>query len=649
MPDRLPVKRPASPYLKYGVPVASVLLATWVTTFIPPIAQRAPFALLFIVVALSSYRSGFGGGLAGTATGVVTSYLWLLEPDGVPRMPDDFVRLGAFVLAGTTISFLAGLRLRTENAERARREWSEVTLASVGDAVLVTDAQGRVLFMNRRAEALTGWTREDARERPVHEVFRIVNEQTREAIEDPIARVRREGRVVGLANHTILLRRDGGETPIDDSGAPIWSEDHHIAGAVLVFRDVTERREKERQNQQLLEAAQLAHQQAEQANRAKDEFLAVLSHELRTPLQAMTGWAQVLRGDELSPAEVRRAAEAIDRNARRQAKLIEEILDVSRIVSGKLQLDTELVNLERVVQAAVEVVRPHLDAKQLTLHIDLGDPAMLLGDPHRLQQVVWNVLSNAVKFTPAGGEVRIRSTREARWVELAITDTGAGIQREFLPHVFDRFRQERSSSTRAFGGLGLGLAIVRHIVELHGGTVRAESDGPGRGATFRIRLPAVSDSARSFVAASAPETGPSLRGLRVLLVDDEPDARELFEFMLRQAGAEVRTAAGADEALAALRSWPPDVVLSDLEMPETDGYRLLERVREAGFGALPVVAVSAYATEQHAKRALAAGFLAHVAKPVSPVALRRVVRDAYDAAAKGPQSAAGRPAPPENA
>jgi PAS domain S-box-containing protein len=635
VPDTLPVHRREPTWVRWGAPPALVAAAWAVTRLVPFLAEHAPFMLFFLAIVSVSVAFGLGPTLLAIGLSLAMTSLWVLPPlSEVPRDPVQWRLLIAFALTGTVMAWLGDRARRSEARERAQREWNEVTLASVGDAVLVTDGAGRVLFLNRVAEELTGWKRAEARGRPVHEVFAIVNESSRERAEDPTVRVLREGKVVGLANHTLLLRRDGAEIPIDDSGAPIWSEDRRVVGTVLVFRDVTGRREQERTREGLLERLRAAHAEAQAANRAKDEFLGVLSHELRTPLQAIIGWAEVLQGPTLPADEVARAGAAIQRNANRQARLVEDVLDVSRIVSGKLRLATEPVPLRRVIGAAVEMLRPSFEAKGIELSVELEAAPVVIGDEQRLEQTVSNLLSNAVKFTPPGGRVDVACTPAGDDVELCVRDTGCGIRAEFLPHVFDRFRQEKVGTTRDYGGLGLGLAIVRHLVELHGGSVQAESDGPGRGATFRVRLPRatghVADAADPLPAAAV-----GLRDLRILAVDDEADARELVHAMLREAGAEIRTAGSVREALAVVSSWRPEVVLTDLEMPGEDGYALLEELRGAGLADVPVVVLSAYASDEHAERMRAAGFAWQAAKPIGRSELCRLVRAA---AAREPQA-----------
>ena len=380
-----------------------------------------------------------------------------------------------------------------------------------------------------------------------------------------------------------------------------------------------------------------ARDEAEAANRTKDEFLAVVSHELRTPLTPILAWIRMLRGGSLDTAATARALDAIDRNAHSQARLVDDLLDVSRIITGKVRLDMQQIDLRPLVEAAVESARPAAEAKAIRIQMTIDRGATVVsGDPQRLQQVFWNLLSNAVKFTPREGRVQIRLQRGSTDVEVAVSDTGQGIKPSFLPHVFDRFRQAESATTRAHGGLGLGLAIVRHIVELHGGRVRVDSDGEGRGATFTVELPAAAvrtapceDRAQPAATAAVP-LAPStvLSGVRVLIVDDDRDTLDTLWMVLQQCGAEVRTADGAAAALEVLRAWRPNALVSDIGMPGEDGYSFIARVRalsrEHG-GQTPALALTAYARTEDRVRALSAGFQMHMAKPVEPAELVAVV------------------------
>ncbi len=699
-----------------------------------------------------------------------------------------------------------------EREDEARR-WLGTTLRSIGDAVIATDAVGRVTFMNPIAETLTAWVESDALGQPLDRVFPIFAEATREPVESPVAKVLREGKVVGLANHTLLRPRVGPEIPVDDSGAPILDEQGAIVGVVLVFRDVTHEKRAQSRNEFLARAGealvssldyhatlatvarlavpQLAdwcgvdlvdaatgktHQaavahvdpnkvkfavelaqryppdphatsgvpqvvrtgkpelypeipealleasahdanhlkiirelrlksamvvalrahgrtfgamsfvyadsdrryteedlafaeelarraslaienalavkaaeeararerwlrgEAERANRSKDEFLATVSHELRTPLNAILGWTVTLRGRR-PPEEIDKGLAIVERNARAQAKLIEDVLDVSRIISGKLSLSLGPTSVATAARAAIETVTPAAEAKGINLSADVTDEALTItADADRLQQIVWNLLSNAVKFTPAGGDVALSVFRDGPDVCLRVSDSGEGIRHENLGHIFEAFHQADASTTRRYGGLGLGLSIVQQLVFAHGGTVHATSNGPGTGATFLVRLPVRSvitqpgtdPPVQSGQGAEMVEeaTAVSLDGLRVLVVDDERDARLLLNEVLQGRGATVHMAASAAEALELFLRTRPDVMVSDIGMPGEDGYSLIKKVRalpvEQG-GRTPAVALTAYARPEDAQRAFSAGFQVHVTKPLEPARLASVV------------------------
>ena len=417
---------------------------------------------------------------------------------------------------------------------------------------------------------------------------------------------------------------------------------------LLLFRVVTAREQAERElagvqrqeadrlrlaNERLAEALdgeQQARRQVEAASRLKDEFLMTVSHELRTPLTAIYGWVRVLAGRELPRPDQAKALGAIERNALAQTRLIDDLLDVSRAISGKLRLEPKSVDVGQVVRGAVETLSPAAAAKRLTIDTAI-DPALapIPADPDRLQQIVWNMLSNAIKFTPEGGRIEVRAGRaDEAHVEILVRDTGIGIPPEFLPHVFERFRQADAGTRRRFSGLGLGLAIARHLVELHGGTIGVQSDGEGKGSTFRVVLPAIERRAESPVARALDRPPPAaacrLDGVRVLVVDDERDARDLFEKILEGAGARVRTAASGGDALTRLVEEGADVLLSDIEMPLMDGYELLRlvladaRIERKG---LIAIALTAYARPADRRRALEAGFDEHLVKPVDPQTL----------------------------
>jgi PAS domain S-box-containing protein len=543
------------------------------------------------------------------------------------RRTTRLVVLGSLLAAAAVIaSAIAVLRqvTRREHAEHARRESEQrlaVTLSSIGDAVIATDTQGAVMFMNAIAEGLTGWRLADARRRPLEEVFVIVNEETRATVPHPVSKVLRDGHIVGLANHTMLIARDGREIAIDDSAAPIRDAGGEIMGVVLVFRDVRERKEAEHTRERFL--------RADAANRAKDEFLAVLSHELRNPLNAMLGWIRLLRRTNGDPTTLARAIDVLERNVRTQTTLINELLDVSRIISGKLKLELAPVNAVTVVAQAVDSMRLAAQAKGLSLRYEPPADAVLgvVADKDRIAQALANVLHNAVKFTPEGGHIDVRLTSRDGAVHVTVRDDGEGIARSFLPHLFERFRQADTSVTaRDHGGLGLGLAIVKHVVDRHGGTVQAESAGKGLGATFTITLPLAADQTASrdtTVEAAIPQLPARVS---VLLIEDDADTLEALTYALEDSGARVFPARSVPDALAIFDREHPTVIVSDISMPGGDGYAFIREVRDRDDGRTPAVAMTGLASQEDRSAALRAGFDEHVAKPVDPDTLIRSVR-----------------------
>jgi PAS domain S-box-containing protein len=542
-------------------------------------------------------------------------------------------------LAGLSLAIFGGVlgalhrsTRRRMSAERTALESGRrlsVTLASIGDAVIATDVSGAVVFMNPVAEALTGWSQADARGLPLDRVFRIVNEVTREKVESPVEKALREGVVVGLANHTVLIARDGSERPIDDSGAPIRGAGAEMMGVVLVFRDVTARRQAAQDREDLVrsEAARAA---AESTNRAKDEFLAMVSHELRAPLSAAAGWVAVLRDGAIEPEQVARAMGRIERNLRQQARLIDDLLDVSHIVAGRLSVEPAPVEVSGLLRMVVEDDREEAQAKGVSLRLETaGSPAFCFADADRLAQVFVNLLDNAIKFTPPGGAVDVRLTASDGAIEVLVQDTGCGIAPDFLPHLFERFRQAEDVVVRGQAGLGLGLAIAKHLLEIQGGSIHAESEGEGRGARFRVRLPLVDAPVDGAVPGARPVSGTeTLAGLRILLVEDHADTREAIAHLLRSRGAEVREAGSTAEALQRLDAERPSVVVSDIGMPGESGFHLIEelRRRDAKLGVhTPAIAMTGFASAQDQQAAIAAGFDAHLPKPVDVAGLQRAI------------------------
>ena len=517
-------------------------------------------------------------------------------------------------------------------------------IASVTDAIVTIDAERRIVVFNAAAERMF---RCSAAEALGQKIDRFIPERFHAGQAEQIRFNEDDDRLRhGGPSGTLVWRRSDGEEfsiEVSITQAEAVGQTLHT----IVLRDVTERQRVEEERANLLEREQAARVVAEEANRAKDEFLATLSHELRTPLSTMLIWAELLRRRALDEPTTARALETLERNTRVMTQLIDDLLDVSRIVTGKLRLELGSVDLAAVIRAALEAVRPAAEAKELAVECALDpDVGPISGDAGRLQQVVWNLLSNAIKFTPKGGRVRVRLDSEATAARITVDDTGKGITAGFLPHIFERFRQADSTTTRAHGGLGIGLGIVRQLVELHGGVVHAASPGEGGGASFTVIFPLApvptvarhDGGERQPVAPAARGEVLTLAGLRVLVVEDQDGARDAVAAVLEQCGARVAVAASSTEALATLASFRPDVLLSDIGMPGEDGYALIRKIRalpsEKG-GRVPAAALTAYARIEDRRRALLAGYQAHVSKPVAPADLATVI--AHLAGARRPR------------
>lgn len=420
--------------------------------------------------------------------------------------------------------------------------------------------------------------------------------------------------MVSKKTHDPLRDRRKPSEELERALAELREANERLVLAGIQLHELADEAERARANAERLRT------QAEAANQAKDEFLAAVSHELRTPLNAILGWTHMLRTGTLTPAAIDRALETIERNATQQMQVVSDILRVSEIITGKLHLDVQAVDLASLVASSLEAVRPAAMVKDIALEAEMQSVGSILGDPDRVQQVLWNLLSNAIKFTPHGGRVHISLRQAGSVAELRVRDSGVGIAAEFLPHVFDRFRQEQSSYARSFGGLGLGLAIVRQLVELHGGTVKAESAGKDRGSTFTVSFPT---RLGGLDAEPGDQRGPerSLDGLRVLVVDDEADSRDLLTALLEQRGAQVTEASSSKEALALLKVGRPDVIVADIGLPEQDGYAFMREVRAREDGRLsnvPALALTAYAGPMDRERALLSGYQMHMGKPFEP-------------------------------
>jgi len=529
-------------------------------------------------------------------------------------------------------------RERAQAALHREREFLEALLENMEDGIVACDAEGVLTLFNRATREFHGLPDEPLpaeRWAERYDLF-LADGETRMAREDiPLFRALQGEHVRHV--EMVIAPKHGPRRRLTASGRALFGASGEKLGAVVVMHDITTERQAEEERVHLIQERE-ARKSAEESNSLKDEFLATISHELRTPLTAILGWTSMLGTGQLDEETSARALNTIHRNARSQVQLIDDLLDVSRIITGNLRLDVSTVELVQVIEAAVDAVLPAAEAKNIRLQV-LLDPQVgpVSGDAARLQQVVWNLLTNAIKFTPKGGRVQIRLERVNSHVEITVSDSGKGIDSEFLPHVFARFRQADQKSTRAHGGLGLGLSIVRQLVELHGGSVHAESEGDGQGATFVVQLPLM--VMRREVKKQErrhPTTGggmvldcpTQLDNLRVLIVDDEEDTRELLRVVLEQCGSEVVTAGSAMEALVALEKSKPDVLISDIGMPEEDGYALISKVRALSAmrgGKVPAIALTAYARTDDRVRALMAGFQVHLPKPIEPVELVAVV------------------------
>ncbi len=511
-------------------------------------------------------------------------------------------------------------RRAAEFALQTQTNRLRVTLGSIGDAVIATDSRGNITLMNAVAQALTGWSIDDAFGKPLDSVFVIVNEYTRAEVESPVARVLREGGVVGLANHTLLIARDGTERPIDDSGAPIQDDEGNLLGVVLVFHDITERHRMERE----LQAKTL---KLEQADKRKDDFLSMLAHELRNPLAPLATGVQLLRRSAANPEEVVKLASMMGRQLAHMTRLVDDLLDVARLTRGSIELKKVPVRLAEVMEQAVEMSRPLIQSREQRFSTAAPPDVLLEADATRLVQVFSNLLNNASKYTPVRGEISLTARVDGAAVVVAVQDSGDGIEPSLLPGVFDLFTQGKRSLDRSQGGLGIGLTVVRAITHMHGGEVSARSDGVAQGSTFEVRLPLRSGTPQPLPPPlRATTVAPAPLGPRVLVVDDNEDAASSLAAMITEWGYEAQTAHGAAQALQQFAEAPPQVALLDIGMPGMDGYALARRIRqtEPGPGVL-LLAVTGYGQESDRLAGVAAGFDHFLTKPVDLDELERIL------------------------
>ena len=504
------------------------------------------------------------------------------------------------------------LERKSEELEQ-QREWFEVTLNSIGDAVITTNVDGRVTSLNPVAEAMTGWSVAEARGEPLERVFRIINEDTRRLAESPVAKALQLGKTIGLGNHTALISKDGTEVAIEDSAAPIRDRNGNVCGAVMVFHDVTKRRQAE--------------QALRDTDRRKDEFLATLAHELRNPLAPIRQAARILRAETATEAQKRWCQDVIDRQVQHMALLIDDLLDIARVARGTLELRIETTELAAVIEAAIETARPIIDAKRHKLSVEIPQQAVqFAADPLRVAQVLSNLLTNAAKYTDPEGQIRLRAFGDGEAITISVADSGIGIPTGEIESVFAMFSQVKASQDRSDGGLGIGLALARGLVELHGGTIQATSAGLGEGSEFVVRLPH-----RVLSAVAPPETAAAAatqaRHRRILIADDNQDAADSLAVLLQMEGHDVTVVRDGREALTAINAVLPEIALLDIGMPELDGYEVARQVRQNTLGrAVTLIAVTGWGQDRDKARALGAGFNHHLTKPIEPTQLLDLIR-----------------------
>ncbi|BAZ68635.1 multi-sensor hybrid histidine kinase [Fischerella sp. NIES-4106] len=683
---------------RYCVPILTVLLALLLTQLLQLLHKLSAYPLFFAAVMISSWYGGLELGLLATLlSALACAYFFLIPVYSLSVIGFNIVGLAQFVLVSLLISILNQMlrsaqrqanineREAQHNYDRLRQsqeklhqseERYRLFVEGVREyAIFILDANGLIVSWNIGAERILGYREAEI----IGQHFQLIF--TPDAIERGLPeQILTKAATKGFTkNNRWHIRKDGTHFWAHCAIAPLRDENGNLRGFSKIMQDITERKRSEEERNQLLLREQAARAEAEAANRSKDDFLAIVSHELRTPMTAILGWVGMLQTGRLDKGRVRDAIEIIERNANLQMQLIEDLLDISRIVQGNLSLNFDSVDLLEVITAAIEVVQPTADDQAIQLKSVLDTSLeSIWGDSERLQQVVLNLLSNAIKFTPHGGRVEVRLSKEhgdkgdkgeffnkslpnphyplsppgappspypqrgplpspIPHVQIQVSDTGKGISPDFLPYVFERFRQADSTSTRSNKGLGLGLAIARHLVELHGGTIDAESQGIGQGATFTVKLPLLDVSVLSVLKdvqtnnnnqiqpptvgeqAVASNNPPRLDGLCVLVVDDEVDVREWISTVLQESGAEVIAVGSTGAALAVIEQSKPDILVSDIGMPNEDGYTLIRKIREIELeqgGRIPALALTGYAREDDSREAMTAGFQLHVAKPI---------------------------------
>jgi PAS domain S-box-containing protein len=623
------------PLRRYGLALAAVALATVIGQALDPILGTHHRSSTFLIaVLIAAWFAGLGPSVSALLLGLLASTLFFVPPAHSHRIAEatDAFGLAFYLIIGSAIIVICQAcravesrlrwevaeRRRAEQSERAQREWLQAALASIGDALIVADVQGRVARLNRAAEELTGWPAEEAVGHTIREVFDTIGEETKRTAQVPLVEIL-DGSIRRSSDYTLLRHRGGESRPVEHTTTPIKDEAGRITGVVLVFRDVTERWRAE--------------QALKDADRRKDEFLAVLAHELRNPLAPIATALQIMRleGDVRDFAIERAMAE---RQLRHLSRLIDDLMDVSRISQGKIRLHPQVVDLDEIVARVAEACRPLIDQRNQTLMVQMSpEPMRLLVDPTRLEQVLSNLLCNSVKYTDPGGQIWLTAERSGAQVAVRVRDTGIGIEPDVLPRVFEMFVQGERRMDRAQGGLGIGLSLVKSLVELHGGAISAHSEGRGKGSTFEVRLPCSSPAVAGLHASTLdPQSEPDggLPRWRILVVDDNVDAADgLQRLLVRRWDQEVRVAYDGPSALEVARLYGPEVVLLDIGLPGMDGYEVARRLRERPETAdALLVAVTGWDQEGDRRRSRQSGFDRHLAKPVDAAKIEDLLRPA---------------------
>jgi len=612
----------------YAASLLAAFLAVVIRGMLDPIlGEELPLVTLFGAVALAVYLGGYRPAVLVTVLGYLACDYQFMAPRGSigSASAPSLLELITYVATCAVIIALGEGMHAARSRSRRGQELLRTTLASIGDAIITTDPEGSVNYMNTVAESITGWTQEEAAGRPLEAVFHVMNEQTGEPAGS--AKALREGRVAGPSHHAVLVTKTGSEVPIEDRAALIKDPHGHEHGCVLIFRDVAARRQSERALKESEARFRTLADALKEADQRKDEFLATLAHELRNPLAPIRNAVQLLRVRGSSDPDSQWGREVIDRQVNQMVRLLDDLLDVSRISYNKLQLRKERIDLQTVVQSAIETSRPLIDAAGHELTVVLPTaPIPLLADPVRLAQIFSNLLNNAAKYTRPGGHIRLAAERRGNDLLVSVIDDGIGIAPEMLPQVFCLFSQGNGPLLeRSQAGLGIGLALVRGLVELHGGTIEARSEGPDRGSEFLICLPIAIEAAMVEHAAENGSLEP-VQKLRILIADDLKDSADSLAVLLSLSGHEAQTAYDGEEAIQMAARLKPDVALLDIGMPKLNGYDLCRRIRAEEWGRHAfLVAVTGWGQEGDRRRAKEAGFDCHLVKPVDPAALMRLM------------------------